>query len=141
MNVYKAALGALKANYEAALSQETQLAAKLKESKQTVLGSQDRSFQYNLLTREVDTNRQLYDSLLQRYKEIGVAGGVGVNNITVVDKAKVPTFPFKPNLTLGLMIALARHIPQADRSTQPRQRINDQPKVEDGLRHAHTPRP
>ena len=102
----KAALSALKANYEAALSQESQLAAKLKESKQTVLGGQDSSFQYNLLKREVDTNRQLYDSLLQRYKEIGVAGGVGINNITVVDKAKVPKLPFKPNLMRSLMIAI-----------------------------------
>ena len=103
----KGALSALKANYEAAVAQENQLKAKLKESKQTVLGGQDRSFQYNLLTREVDTNRQLYDSLLQRYKEIGVAGGVGVNNITVVDKAKVPKFPVKPSLQLNLMIAIA----------------------------------
>ena len=102
----KGALSALKANYEAALSQERQLTAKLKESKQTVLGGQDSSFQYNLLKREVDTNRQLYDSLLQRYKEIGVAGGVGINNITVVDKAKVPKFPFKPNLMRNLMIAI-----------------------------------
>ena len=102
----KAALSALKANYEAALTQEKQLTAKLKESKQTVLGGQDSSFQYNLLKREVDTNRQLYDSLLQRYKEIGVAGGVGINNITVVDKAKVPKFPFKPNLMRSLLIAI-----------------------------------
>jgi capsular exopolysaccharide synthesis family protein len=103
----KGALGGLKANYEAALAQENLIAAKLKESKQTVLGSQDSSFQYNLFRREVDTNRQLYDSLLQRYKEIGVAGGVGINNITVVDKAKVPKFPIKPNLMLNLMIAIA----------------------------------
>ena len=102
----KAALSALKANYEAALTQENQLNAKLKESKQTVLGGQDSSFQYNLLKREVDTNRQLYDSLLQRYKEIGVAGGVGINNITVVNKAKVPKLPFKPNLMRNLMIAI-----------------------------------
>ena len=102
----KAALSALKANYEAALTQEKQLTAKLKESKQTVLGGQDSSFQYNLLKREVDTNRQLYDSLLQRYKEIGVAGGVGINNITVVNKAKVPKFPFKPNLMRSLLIAI-----------------------------------
>ncbi len=103
----KGALGGLKANYEAALAQERQIAAKLKESKQTVLGGQDSNFQYNLFKREVDTNRQLYDSLLQRYKEIGVAGGVGINNITVVDKAKVPKFPIKPNLMLNLMIAIA----------------------------------
>ena len=102
----KAGLNALKANYEAALAQENQLAAKLHESKQTVLGAQDRSFQFNLLKREVDTNRQLYDSLLQRYKEIGVAGGVGINNVTVVDKAKAPTFPFKPDLMRNLMIAI-----------------------------------
>ena len=103
----KGALGGLKANYEAALSQEQQIATKLKESKQTVLGGQDSNFQYNLFKREVDTNRQLYDSLLQRYKEIGVAGGVGINNITVVNKAKVPKFPIKPNLMLNLMIAIA----------------------------------
>jgi capsular exopolysaccharide synthesis family protein len=103
----KGALGGLKANYEAALAQERQIAAKLKESKQTVLGGQDSNFQYNLFKREVDTNRQLYDSLLQRYKEIGVAGGVGINNITVVDKAKVPKFPIKPNLMLNLLIAIA----------------------------------
>jgi capsular exopolysaccharide synthesis family protein len=103
----KAALGGLKASYDAALAQELQLAAMLKQSKETVLVGQDRSFRYNLLTREVDTNRQLYDSLLQRYKEIGVAGGVGINNITVVDKAKVPKFPIKPNLMLNLMIAIA----------------------------------
>ena len=103
----KGALGGLKANYEAALAQEHQIAAKLKESKQTVLGGQDSNFQYNLFKREVDTNRQLYDSLLQRYKEIGVAGGVGINNITVVNKAKVPKFPIKPNLMLNLMIAIA----------------------------------
>ncbi len=102
----KATIGALKANYDAALAQENLLAAKLKESKQTVLGGQDSNFQYNLLKREVDTNRQLYDSLLQRYKEIGVAGGVGTNNVTVVDMAKVPGFPFKPRLTFNLMIAL-----------------------------------
>ena len=102
----KGAIGGLKANYEAALAQEQLIAAKLKESKQTVLGSQDNNFQYNLFKREVDTNRELYDSLLQRYKEIGVAGGVGVNNITVIDKAKVPTLPIKPNLVLNLMIAI-----------------------------------
>lgn len=102
----KGALGALKANYDAALTQEKLLATKMKESKQTVLSNQDSSFQYNLLRREVDTNRQLYDGLLQRYKEIGIAGGVGINNITVIDKAKVPKFPFKPNLALNLIIAL-----------------------------------
>jgi capsular exopolysaccharide synthesis family protein len=98
--------GALKANYEAAVAQEAMLAAKLNESKQTVLGVQDRSFQYNILKREVDTNRQLYEGLLQRFKEVGVAGGIGVNNISIVDKAEVPARPHKPNLMLNALIAV-----------------------------------
>ncbi len=54
----------------------------------------------------MDTNRQLYDGLLQRYKEIGVAGGVGINNISVVDKAYAPDSPYKPRLSVNLAIAL-----------------------------------
>ena len=41
-----------------------------------MLDLRGRSIQYNILQREVDTNRSLYDALLQRYKEIGVAGGI-----------------------------------------------------------------
>jgi capsular exopolysaccharide synthesis family protein len=91
--------------YEAARVQENMLQAKMNESKREVLSVQDRSIDYTILKREVDTNRQLYDGLLQRYKEVGVAGGVGVNNISVVDKAEVPLDPFKPNLKLNALIA------------------------------------
>lgn len=92
--------------YEASRAQEGMLQAKMDESKRTVLSVQDRSIDYNILKREVDTNRQLYDGLLQRYKEVGVAGGVGVNNISVVDRAEVPLEPFKPNLKLNTLIAM-----------------------------------
>ena len=55
------------------------------------------SIQYNILQREVDTNRSLYDALLQRYKEIGVAGGIGVAPVSIVDRADVAaSCPFKP---------------------------------------------
>ncbi|RZA16642.1 MAG: polysaccharide biosynthesis tyrosine autokinase, partial [Lysobacteraceae bacterium] len=65
-----------------------------------------RSIQYNILKREVDTNRQLYDGLLQRYKEVGVAGDVRSNNISIIDRAEVPRGRFKPNLLLNLAIGL-----------------------------------
>lgn len=97
---------AAKGSYDAALAQETMFAQKLQESKKTVLGVQDRSIQYNILKREVDTNRQLYDGLLQRLKEVGVAGGIGVNNISIVDKADVPSKPHKPNLKLNALVAV-----------------------------------
>jgi capsular exopolysaccharide synthesis family protein len=54
----------------------------------------------------VDTNRVLYDGLLQRFKEIGVAGGVGVNNISIVDPADVPQKPSSPRLVLNLALSL-----------------------------------
>ena len=58
------------------------------------------------MKREVDTNRELYTSLLQRYKEVDVASGVGANNVFVVDKAGLPGSPSSPNLSRALMLAL-----------------------------------
>lgn len=92
--------------YQAASTQENMLRARMEESKQTVLGVQDRSIQYNILKREVDTNRQLYDGLLQRYKEVGVAGGVGINNVSIVDRADRPVEPSSPKKSLNALIAM-----------------------------------
>jgi len=97
---------AVESDYEAAQASESMLRARLKETKNEVLALQKRSIQYNILKREVDTNRQLYEGLLQRFKEVGIAGGVGVNNISIVDKADTPSSPFKPNLALNGMLAV-----------------------------------
>ena len=97
---------AVTASYEAARSEEALLRNRLEQLKQDVLSLQDRSIQLNILRREVDTNRQLYDGLLQRFKEVGVAAGIGTNNISVVDEAKVPRWPYKPNLQLNALLAL-----------------------------------
>ena len=97
---------AITASYEAAKAEEVLLRASLDRLKQEVLTQQDRSIQFNILRREVDTNRQLYDGLLQRFKEVGVAAGVGTNNISIVDEAKAPSFPYKPNLRLNATLAL-----------------------------------
>ena len=97
---------AVTASYEAARSEETLLRGRLEQLKQDVLNLQDRSIQLNILRREVDTNRQLYDGLLQRFKEIGVAAGIGTNNISVVDEAKVPGWPYKPSLRMNALLAL-----------------------------------
>ena len=96
----------VKAEYDAALAQEQLITGKMGEVRGDVLDLQSRSIRYNILKREVDTNRQLYDGLLQRYKEIGVAGGVSTNNVSVVDRAEVPTNRFKPSLSRNLALAL-----------------------------------
>jgi capsular exopolysaccharide synthesis family protein len=94
------------ADYRAAAASERQLQARVGQLKGDVLNLRGRSIQYNILQREVDTNRSLYDALLQRYKEIGVAGGIGSNQVSVVDRAEVPGGPYRPSLPLNLAIGL-----------------------------------
>jgi polysaccharide biosynthesis transport protein len=97
---------AISSEYQSALRREEVLRERLEEMKTESLNLQGRSIQYNILKREVDTNRELYEGLLQRYKEIGVAGGVGTNNVTMVDRAEVPRGRFKPSLALNLAVGL-----------------------------------
>jgi capsular exopolysaccharide synthesis family protein len=96
----------LLAAYRAALSAEQALRAKVAQLKGDVLNLRGRSIRYTILQREVDTNRALYDALLQRYKQIGVAGGIGVSPVSIVDRAVPPGMPFRPNLLLNVLIGL-----------------------------------
>lgn len=94
----------LGAEYRGALAAERALQSRVAQLKGEVLNLRGRSIQYTILQRDVDTNRALYDALLQRYKEIGVAGGIGTAPVSVVDRADVPSQPFKPNLMFNLLI-------------------------------------
>jgi succinoglycan biosynthesis transport protein ExoP len=100
----------LNSRYQSARAREALLTQRVGALKGDVLDLAKRSIQYNILKRETATNQQLYDALLQRYKEIGLAGGIGANNISVVDRADVPGGPYKPSLTrnlaFGLMLGL-----------------------------------
>jgi capsular exopolysaccharide synthesis family protein len=92
--------------YSQALAAERSIQAKVDALKTQLLGEQGRSIQFNILQRDVDTNRALYDALLQRFKEVGIAGGVGTNNISIVDRALTPGFPSSPNLPLNIALGL-----------------------------------
>jgi capsular exopolysaccharide synthesis family protein len=102
---------ALKAQYDTALANEAALSTQVASLKTAVLDLRGRTIRYNILQREVDTNRTLYDGLLQRYKEVGVSGGVAANNISVVDRAEAPLRPSAPrplfNLLLGAVAGLS----------------------------------
>lgn len=98
--------GSLNAEYREADQREKALRERVEQLKESYLDQRRRSIQYNIYQGEVDTNRALYDGLLQRFKEIGVAGGVGVNNISIVDAADVPQRPSSPRLAINLLAAL-----------------------------------
>jgi capsular exopolysaccharide synthesis family protein len=92
--------------YQASVQREQAIRRQLEGLKQSFIDQRRRGIQYNIFQRDVDTNRQLYDALLQRYKEIGVAGGIGENNVLVVDNAEVPRNPSRPRPVINLLLAL-----------------------------------
>lgn len=92
-------------DYQAAVQREANLRSRVEDLTQRLSLQERDRIQYNIFQNEVDTNRELYDGLLQRYKEIGVAG-VAANNIALVDRAQVPGAPSSPNLPLNLLVAL-----------------------------------
>ncbi len=95
----------LEVTYDALKDKEQLLAQAVEEHKLALLDLKDRAIQYNILKREWETNRELYTGLLERMKEVGVAAGVEVNNIAVIDAAAVPTRAYKPATLRNVAIA------------------------------------
>ncbi len=91
--------------YAAALDAEHAIQGEVANQQGAVQDLRGRSIRYTILQREVDTNRTLYDGLLQRYKEVGVAGGVAANNISIVDRAIAPARPSQPRPIANMLLA------------------------------------
>ena len=96
----------VRSDYVAAAQAERALAAQVDALKGDTLAEQDRSVRYNLLAREADTNRSLYDGLLQRFKELNASAGVATSNVSIIDEAEPPLGPSSPNLWRNLLVAL-----------------------------------
>jgi succinoglycan biosynthesis transport protein ExoP len=99
-------LDSLRAAYQGAAQRQAELQGQVDQLKNNVIDLRGRTVQYNTLQRDADTNRALYDALLQRYKEIGIAGGVGTNNVSVVDTALPSGGPVTPRTSMNLLLGL-----------------------------------
>lgn len=95
-----------KKDYDTALKRESYLRAELEAQKKEALSLKDRSVQYQILKREVDTNRELYNGLLQKVKETGVSETLKASNIQVIDRAEVPKSPYKPNKRMNIFLSI-----------------------------------
>ena len=78
----------------------------MEEQKATTFGLKDASVGYAMLAREVDTNRQLYDSVLQRMKEMGMAAELRTSNVSIIDPAETPLGPSRPNTSKNLLFGV-----------------------------------
>jgi succinoglycan biosynthesis transport protein ExoP len=125
----------LQAEFLAAASAERALQGRVAVLKGSVLDLRGRSIQYNILQRDVDTNRSLYDALLQRYKEVGVAGGIGTSPVSIVDRAEVPSGPYKPDLLLNLVLGLALGLAGGVAAAVALEYLYDTIKTRDDVRH------
>ncbi len=100
----------LEVAYTAALAREEALRTRVAQLEGDVQDLRARSIDYNILTREVDTLRSQYDALLQRYREVSIASGIGTSQVSIVDRAVEPNQPSEPsiprNLALGAFLAL-----------------------------------
>jgi capsular exopolysaccharide synthesis family protein len=96
----------VRANYQSAAAAEQRLQQQVRQLQGATLAEQDRSVRYNTIAREADTNRQIYDGLLQRYRELNASSGITASNIAVVDVAQVPKAPSSPSFRRNVAIAL-----------------------------------
>jgi capsular exopolysaccharide synthesis family protein len=100
----------VEAEYRGARQRELLLNQALDEQKKETGAMADRMVQYNILKRDAEANKQLYDGLQQKLKEAGISAGLRSSNIRVVDPALVPKTPSKPqksrNISLAILVGL-----------------------------------
>jgi polysaccharide biosynthesis transport protein len=96
----------LRGEYQAALQRETMLRESFEKQKQEANKLNENSIEYSLLKRDVDSNRTLYEGLLEKLKEAGVTAGLRSNNFRIINAARVPTAPSEPNIPRNLAFAL-----------------------------------
>ena len=92
--------------YASASRREKLLAQNYEQQQKTIANQSDKTIHYGTLKREVDSSRQLYEMLLQKVKQAGLASAMRASNVLVVDPAKPPFFPAKPNVPVNAAVGL-----------------------------------
>jgi capsular exopolysaccharide synthesis family protein len=96
----------VKSEYQASLAQENSLTTALNQQKNEALAMNRQAIEYGVLSRDMESSKQLYQSLLQRSKETGVSGELKTSNIRIVDAAERPRAPFTPQTRRDLLQGL-----------------------------------
>ncbi len=96
----------LKGQYLAALQREEMLRGSFDKQKQEANKLNESAIEYSILKRDLDSNRTLYEGLLEKMKEAEVTAGLRSNNFRIIDAARVPTYPSEPNIPRNLSFAL-----------------------------------
>lgn len=96
----------IRIEYEAALENEQRLQKNAESQKQLAIELNDKATQYKILEREVLSNKEVYNSLLTRSKEISATVGSDSGHIEVIDTARPPLAPYKPKVSRNLLLGI-----------------------------------
>ncbi len=96
----------IESEYRAARQRELLLSQALEQQKAEANALAEKLVQYNILKREAEANKELYDGLLQKLKEAGISAGLRSSNIRIVDPALVPPTPARPQKARNVLLAL-----------------------------------
>ena len=97
---------AMRNDYQQSMAQEQSLTSALDQQKSDALALNRKGIEYGVLARDAASNRQIFESLMQRTKETGISGELKTSNIRVVDAAETPRGPVTPNTRNNLLLAL-----------------------------------
>jgi capsular exopolysaccharide synthesis family protein len=86
-------------------SELEQVKEKIEEETKNFLSLQAKTVEYNVLKREVESNRSLYEALLKRAKETDVAEKLETTNLRIIDFAQIPRVPISPNRRRDISVA------------------------------------
>jgi capsular exopolysaccharide synthesis family protein len=110
MNIIKRFIESTKNEYELAKKSETNVEQLLDETKNQTLNMNEKLIQYNILKREVDTGRILYQALIQQIKERSATDQTHKVDVSIIEKADTPLAPVTPrksrNFTLAIVLGL-----------------------------------
>jgi len=98
-------LDVLASGYHEAQQRETLLTQALDQQKAETNQMAGKLVEYNILKREADANKTLYEGLMTKLKETAISQGLRSSNIRVVDPAMIPSTPARPARTRNVALA------------------------------------
>ena len=96
----------IESDYNSALEKERYIKKIIDKEKGEVINFQDKAAEYQTLKREAEANRQLHNELLHTLTEVSVAAMSKASNIQVIDRARIPVLPYKPNKVNNILISI-----------------------------------
>jgi polysaccharide biosynthesis transport protein len=98
-------IGRIEQDYLTAVGRERLLTDELDKQKIEANHMAEKLVEYNILIRDAESNKQLYDGLSQKLKEAGISAGLHPSNIRIIDPAMVPSGPSRPNRARNILMA------------------------------------